>query len=69
MGQPAGWWSIIPQLILIALEAVSLLWSRDLKRDYKVEAPMWGFSAHPLIDGKKLICMVGGKGIFRVRMA
>src|SRR5207237_2730944 len=25
-------------------------------------APMWGFSAHPLLDGRKLICMVGGPG-------
>jgi outer membrane protein assembly factor BamB len=24
--------------------------------------PIWGCAAHPLIDGKKLICMVGGEG-------
>jgi outer membrane protein assembly factor BamB len=23
---------------------------------------MWGFSAHPLLDGNKLICLVGGEG-------
>src|SRR5437764_14150850 len=23
---------------------------------------MWGFAGHPLIDGKKLICLVGGEG-------
>jgi outer membrane protein assembly factor BamB len=39
-----------------------VIWSRDLKKDYAVKAPMWGFSAHPLLDGRKLICMVGGPG-------
>ncbi len=39
-----------------------VLWSRALKKDYKVGAPLWGFSSHPLLDGRKLICVVGGKG-------
>jgi outer membrane protein assembly factor BamB len=37
-----------------------VIWSRELKKDYGVETPVWGFSAHPLIDGEKLICLVGG---------
>lgn len=37
-----------------------IIWSRELKKDYAVETPLWGFSAHPLIDGGKLICLVGG---------
>jgi outer membrane protein assembly factor BamB len=39
-----------------------ILWSRELKKDYSVETPLWGFSAHPLVDGEKLICLVGGTG-------
>jgi outer membrane protein assembly factor BamB len=39
-----------------------VVWSRQLKKDYDTKAPVWGFSAHPLLDGQKLICMVGGKG-------
>ncbi len=39
-----------------------VVWSRDLKKDYGVDAPLWGFAAHPLIDGDRLICMVGGEG-------
>ena len=39
-----------------------ILWSRDLKKDYGVRAPLWGFAAHPLIDGNRLICLVGGEG-------
>ncbi len=40
----------------------NIAWSRELKKDYHVEAPMWGFSSQPLIDGRKLIVLVGGKG-------
>lgn len=39
-----------------------VLWSKELKQDYQTETPIWGFCGHPLVDGKKLICLVGGKG-------
>lgn len=39
-----------------------VVWSKELKKDYKTEAPIWGFCAHPLVDGDKLICVVGGEG-------
>lgn len=39
-----------------------VVWSRDLKKDYGVRTPLWGFSAHPLLDGDRLICLVGGAG-------
>jgi outer membrane protein assembly factor BamB len=49
---------------LICLDAAKgkLIWEHDLKKDYKVKAPLWGVSAHPLLDGRKLICLVGGTG-------
>jgi outer membrane protein assembly factor BamB len=49
---------------LFCLEAPSgkVLWSRDFKTDYSAKTPVWGFAAHPLIDGNKLICLVGGEG-------
>lgn len=37
-------------------------WSKNFMEDYQIPAPLWGFSAHPLVDGDKLICIVGGKG-------
>jgi outer membrane protein assembly factor BamB len=43
-------------------ESGDLVWSKDLKKEYKIEAPMWGFCGHPLVDGQKLICLVGGEG-------
>ena len=36
-----------------------LLWSRDLKADYKTKAALWGWASHPLIDGDRLVCVVG----------
>jgi outer membrane protein assembly factor BamB len=45
-----------------------VIWSRDLKKDYKVKTPLWGFSAAPLLDGKKLICLVGGEGSVAVAL-
>lgn len=38
------------------------VWSRELKQDYKTEAPIWGFCGTPLVDGQKLFCLVGGEG-------
>ena len=38
------------------------IWSKSFVDDYQLEIPEWGIAAHPLIDGNKLICVVGGKG-------
>lgn len=38
------------------------VWRRDLKDDYGAQPPIWGFAGHPLVDGEKLICLVGGEG-------
>jgi outer membrane protein assembly factor BamB len=49
---------------LFCLDAVrgTVLWAHDFKKEYQVETPRWGFAAHPLIDGQRLICLVGGPG-------
>lgn len=41
-------------------EKGDVLWSREFKKDYGISTPLWGFSASPLLDGEKLICLVGG---------
>lgn len=38
------------------------LWSHALKEKYDMPAPVWGFAGHPLLDGERLICLVGGTG-------
>ncbi|MGB7328453.1 MAG: PQQ-binding-like beta-propeller repeat protein [Rubripirellula sp.] len=39
-----------------------LVWQKSLKRDLSAEVPLWGFAAHPLVDGDLLYTMVGGDG-------
>jgi len=49
-------------LICLEAEKGTLIWSHELTKDYHTTTPMWGFAGHPLIDGKKLICLAGGEG-------
>jgi outer membrane protein assembly factor BamB len=49
-------------LICLDADTGNVVWSRDLKQDYKIPAPIWGFCGHPLVDGQKLFCLVGGEG-------
>jgi len=49
-------------LICFQRESGKVIWSRDFKKDLGAKTPLWGFAAHPLIDGNKLICLVGGQG-------
>jgi outer membrane protein assembly factor BamB len=49
-------------LLCLDAETGDVVWKRDLKTDYKCESPIWGFSGHPLVDGDKLFCLVGGRG-------
>ncbi len=38
------------------------LWHRNFVKDLKAPVPLWGWSAHPLLVGDKLICTVGTNG-------
>ena len=44
----------------------NVLWSKDFKKLYKARTPIWGFCGHPLVVGKRLICIVGAKGALAV---
>jgi outer membrane protein assembly factor BamB len=47
---------------LLCLDANSgkVHWSKNFPKDFGANVPVWGFAAHPLVDGDKLICLVGG---------
>ena len=49
---------------LCCLDAASgkEIWARELQKDYGIKTPMWGFAGNPLLDGQRLICLVGGAG-------
>jgi outer membrane protein assembly factor BamB len=49
-------------LLCLNVRDGSLIWARDLPREYDFETPFWGFAGHPLVDGDRLICLVGGEG-------
>jgi outer membrane protein assembly factor BamB len=48
---------------LVCLEADTgkVVWAKNFVRDLGAPVPLWGFSAHPLLDGDRLICLVGGE--------
>ena len=39
-----------------------VVWSKNFPKEYNAPVQVWGFSSHPLLDGDKLICLVGGEG-------
>jgi len=49
---------------LFCLETTTgkVIWSKELPVEYKCEVPLWGYAAHPLVDGNKLITLAGGEG-------
>ena len=49
-------------LTCLGVKKGDVIWSHDLKVDYGTKAALWGYAAHPLIDGDKLLCLAGGAG-------
>jgi outer membrane protein assembly factor BamB len=40
-----------------------VIWKKNLKADYDVKnMAVWGYAAHPLVDGPKLVVVAGGEG-------
>jgi outer membrane protein assembly factor BamB len=52
----------VGNLICFDAKKGDVFWSKDFQKDYKIKAPLWGFAGHPLIDGDRLVCLVGGEG-------
>ena len=38
-----------------------IVWQHDLDKEYKIQMPIWGISASPLVEGDLLIVQVGGE--------
>jgi outer membrane protein assembly factor BamB len=47
-----------------ALDAAkgTVVWHTNLPKELKTKPPVWGYAAHPLIDGDRLITLAGGEG-------
>src|SRR5262249_30368656 len=48
---------------LLALDASDgrVVWQKDFVTDFNATVPSWGMVAAPLVDGPRLICLVGGE--------
>ena len=49
-------------LICLDIPTGKAVWKKQLKNEYKAKVAIWGYAAHPLIDGDKLITLAGGDG-------
>lgn len=49
-------------LVCLDVKTGAVVWSKELPKEYQFEVPLWGCSGHPLVDGNRLICLVGGSG-------
>jgi len=49
-------------LVCLDVKSGKPLWSKNFPRDYQLEVPQWGCAGSPLLDGDRLICLVGGEG-------
>jgi len=48
-------------LLCLKADTGEIVWARDFLQDYQpVKPPVWGWAGHPLLDGERLICLVGG---------
>lgn len=49
---------------LLCLDSASgkVVWSKHFPNELHAAVPMWGFAASPVLDGDKLVCLVGGEG-------
>jgi outer membrane protein assembly factor BamB len=50
-------------LLCLDADKGKVLWSKNFRKEYAAPTQNWGFSAHPLLDGERLICIVGGKNV------
>lgn len=48
-------------LLCLDAENGTVVWSKNFPKDYGAPVPLWGWAASPLVDGNRLICLVGGK--------
>ena len=49
-------------LFCLATKTGEVIWSKHFPTDYQTTTNLWGYTGHPLVDGEKLICIVGGPG-------
>jgi outer membrane protein assembly factor BamB len=59
-GDIVYWLGAMGDLYAIDVKSGKPVWEKRFVKDLHASVPVWGFSSHPLVDGDKLICLVGG---------
>ncbi len=49
------------RLFCLAVETGDVIWTKDYIEEYDTSVPTWGIASSPLVDGDKLITVVGGE--------
>src|SRR5438034_6864416 len=49
------------QLFALDVKTGRVLWQKDFVKDFDASIPSWGMTGAPLVDGDRLICLVGGE--------
>jgi len=55
-------------LLCLDAETGEVLWRKNFQEEYGAETPIWGFAAHPLVDGDTVYCVAGGEGSVAVAL-
>lgn len=50
----------VGQMLCLHAETGEEVWKKDFQTDYGTQLPIWGMAAAPLVDGDRLITLVGG---------
>jgi outer membrane protein assembly factor BamB len=48
-------------LLAIDVATGRVIWQKDYVKDFNASVPTWGMAGAPLVDGDRLICLVGGE--------
>jgi outer membrane protein assembly factor BamB len=48
-------------LLALDVNTGQVLWQKDYVKDFNTSIPSWGITGAPLVDGDRLICLVGGE--------
>lgn len=49
-------------LLCLRVKTGEIVWKKDFVREYDTQVPVWGVTGAPLVDGDRLIAVVGGAG-------
>ena len=59
-GDLVYWLDTMGDLYAVEVKSGKPIWQKHFLKDFDATLPVWGFASHPLVDGNKLICLIGG---------